>query len=116
MLKCVNNSFLIHSHFHHFSIATCERYDFKLKCWSAVQPMLCRRSTFRATVLNDSILVAGGYDEENTIDNAEVYNDKSDGWKAISNLRGRRSGFAITTLSGLSNAAEYTFNGSNNTI
>lgn len=96
------------------SIALCECYNFKHKCWSSVQPMLHRRGTFRATLFNDHILVVGGFDGESSIKCAEVYSDQSDKWKPISSLPVQRSGFALATLNGLSNASQYTFNGSEN--
>ena len=85
-------------------MASCECYDFKLKMWSPIKAMTNDRSTFRATIFEDKLLVAGGYKgqckcavnlllklfnhiaDESAIDNSEIYEHHGKEWRTINEV------------------------------
>ena len=88
-----------------------EKYDPTSNIWTRVASMKDKRSTFRACVLGGKIFVAGGYDGQQPFDRCESYEPHNDTWTSIQPMNNSRSGLSLIVVSGLSNAAHYTFCG-----
>ncbi|XP_044764254.1 kelch-like protein 17 [Coccinella septempunctata] len=81
--------------------AECEVYNPKTNTWSAIAPMLWRRSRTGVTSLRRLLYVVGGYDGASDIATAECYNPLTKTWFPITPMGTKRSCLGICSFDGL---------------
>lgn len=69
----------------------CEVYNPKTNNWSAIAPMISRRSRAGVASLRKLLWVVGGYDGENDLSSAECYNPLTNEWRQITPMGTKRS-------------------------
>ena len=75
---------------HYFSL--CERYNPLTDQWISVAPMMTPRAWPAAGVLNNKLIVLGGFDGANRLSSVEIYDPEEDRWKHVSHMNIRRAG------------------------
>uniref|UniRef100_T1IJD8 Kelch-like protein diablo n=1 Tax=Strigamia maritima TaxID=126957 RepID=T1IJD8_STRMM len=83
----------------------CECYNPVTDRWSAVAPMLYRRSRAGVAALGRLLYVVGGYDGASDLTSGECYNPVTNRWALITNMGTRRSCLGMCSLHGLLYAA-----------
>lgn len=69
-----------------------EIFDPESNTWKFAEDMNERRSEFSATLLNNgSVLVAGGFGENLSMNSAEIYDPSTEKWRSISPLHHKRA-------------------------
>ena len=75
---------------HYFAL--CERYNPSTDQWIAVASMMTPRAWPAAGVLNNKIVVLGGFDGANRLSSVEIYDPEEDRWKHVCHMNIRRAG------------------------
>ena len=76
--------------------------------WSSAADMITPRSNFSVTVIEDRILVMGGYvGQEGVTNKAETYSGDRGVWTPCPGMRHPKSALASVTVPGLKNAKNY---------
>ena len=67
--------------------------------WTLLESkMNTRRSNFAVTIMDDQIMVMGGFQGIDGTQETEVYNDKSDQWMKTKPMHYRMDGLAAVTM------------------
>ena len=69
--------------------------------WVDVAPMNEKRYLMGCTVMNDSLVVAGGYSGKTSIASAEFYQMKPNQWKTLASMKHRRCDNALVSRSSI---------------
>lgn len=85
------------------TLRSCERYDSRQNCWSAIAPLRIGRGAAAAAIHNDCIYIAGGENEEVRAERSvERYQllHSSHSWSFVALMTTARFGFALVTYAG----------------
>ena len=78
---------------------SCECYDSEHNVWRDVEPMNFPRYSASATVYNDKIYIAGGYNENNEVEKSmEMYDLKKEKWVLVESMNTARRNFSLTNF------------------
>lgn len=72
-----------------------------------VADMLTQRSNFSVAVVDDKILVMGGFETAGVISKAEAYCGTTNTWIPYPPMDKQKSALSAVTISGISNAAHF---------
>lgn len=61
-------------------LSTCESYSPQMFFWAPAHDMISPRSNFGIEVIDDSIMVTGGFDGVSTINKVEYYRAENNAW------------------------------------
>ncbi|XP_070693595.1 kelch-like protein 10 [Pempheris klunzingeri] len=85
-----------------------EAYDPQTNTWTSVPSMYTPRSYFGIEVVDDLLVVVGGYDNAN-MSSVEFYDEEAGMWCSASCIKMPRSGLSCSVLHGLNSVVENLF-------
>jgi hypothetical protein len=81
-------------------LKSCEKFDLKLKKWVPIPDMMTTRSNFSALVVEDTIMVVGGFNGFTTSELVECFDPTLNCWCSSSDLQVHRSALSVCLVLG----------------
>jgi hypothetical protein len=75
--------------------------------WTISSELNTPRSNFGVTVINKSILVAGGFNGEGVICETEIFSPETNSWSLGQDMNKAKSALSLVTVTGMPNRKDY---------
>lgn len=75
--------------------------------WRTRNDMITQRSNFASTVIDEKIMVSGGFTGQGVTNEVELYSPTEDVWTLTTQMKKKKSALAMVTISDLENPEKY---------